>query len=49
MDKQEEVDIDKIITKLTEKSSKDNKLLESEIRAICLKSREIFLSQPMLL
>jgi hypothetical protein len=27
MDKQEEVDIDKIIGKLTEKSSKDNKLL----------------------
>lgn len=39
MDKGDEIDIDKIINKLTDKSSKDAKLLESEIRALCLKSR----------
>jgi serine/threonine-protein phosphatase PP1 catalytic subunit len=48
-DKAEEIDIDKIINKLLENAGKDVKLLESEIRALCLKSREIFLAQPMLL
>lgn len=45
----EEIDVDTIINKLLESKGKDCKLQESEIRAICLKSREIFLSQPMLL
>ena len=39
MDKADEIDIDKIINKLLDKSAKDTKLLESEIRALCLKSR----------
>jgi serine/threonine-protein phosphatase PP1 catalytic subunit len=45
----EEVEVDKIISKLLENGGKDVKLLESEIRGICLKAREIFLEQPMLL
>lgn len=45
----EEIDVDTIINKLLEAKGKDCKLLESEIRGLCLKSREIFLSQPMLL
>lgn len=45
----EEIDVDKIISKLLENGGKDVKLLESEIRGLCLKSREIFLEQPMLL
>lgn len=49
MERPDEIDIDKIINKLLDRSGKDIKLLESEIRAICLKAREIFLSQPMLL
>ena len=45
----EEIDVDTIIDKLLSAKGKDCKLLESEIRGLCLKSREIFLSQPMLL
>lgn len=45
----EEVDVDKIINKLLENGGKDVKLLESEIRGLCLRAREIFLEQPMLL
>ena len=45
----EEIDVDIIIDKLLNAKGKDCKLLESEIRGLCLKSREIFLSQPMLL
>ena len=45
----EEIDVDTIINKLLEAKGKDCKLLESEIRGLCLKSRELFLSQPMLL
>ena len=45
----EEVDVDKIINKLLENGGKDSKLLESEIRGLCQKAREIFLEQPMLL
>jgi len=41
--------VDVIINKLLESKGKDHKLTESEIRGLCLKSREIFLSQPMLL
>ncbi|EGR33131.1 protein phosphatase catalytic gamma isoform, putative [Ichthyophthirius multifiliis] len=47
------IDIDDIIDKLieTKQSSKarSSALSEAEIKALCLKSREIFLSQPMLL
>ncbi|EGR30763.1 protein phosphatase catalytic gamma isoform, putative [Ichthyophthirius multifiliis] len=47
------IDIDDIIEKLIESkpSSKirSSALSEAEIKALCLKSREIFLSQPMLL
>ncbi len=43
----------KIIEKLLEskgaKSGKAVNLTENEIRSLCIKSREIFLSQPMLL
>ena len=49
MNTADEVDVDKIINKLLENGGKDVKLLESEIRGICLKAREIFLEQPMLL
>jgi hypothetical protein len=49
MNASDEVDIDKIINKLLENGGKEVKLLESEIRGLCLKSREIFLEQPMLL
>jgi serine/threonine-protein phosphatase PP1 catalytic subunit len=45
----EEIDVDTIINKLLDAKGKDCKLTESEIRGLCLKSREIFLSQPMLL
>uniref|UniRef100_A0A1A9Z2H1 protein-serine/threonine phosphatase n=1 Tax=Glossina pallidipes TaxID=7398 RepID=A0A1A9Z2H1_GLOPL len=47
------IDIDTIISRLLEvrgaRSGKNMQLLESEIRGLCLKSREIFLSQPILL
>ena len=50
---EKEVDIDKIIEKLVDvRGSKPGKLvnlLESEIRGLLLKARDIFLSQPMLL
>jgi serine/threonine-protein phosphatase PP1 catalytic subunit len=49
MNSPEEVDIDKIINKLLENGGKDVKLLESEVRGLCLKAREIFQEQPMLL
>jgi serine/threonine-protein phosphatase PP1 catalytic subunit len=45
----EEIDVDMIIEKLLNSKGKDCKLLDSEIRGLCLRSREIFLSQPMLL
>ncbi|KAM3144480.1 Serine/threonine-protein phosphatase PP1-beta catalytic subunit [Paramecium bursaria] len=51
MDK--DIEVDKIIDKLLEsKGARQGKavnLTESEIRQLCIKSREIFLSQPMLL
>jgi hypothetical protein len=43
------VDVDKIISRLQENGGKDVKLLESEIRGLCVRAREIFLEQPMLL
>lgn len=49
MNSAEEVDVDRIINKLLENGGKDVKLLESEIRGLCLRAREIFLEQPMLL
>ena len=46
-----DVDIDKIIEKLLEvkdkKPGKQVNLTENEIRGLCLKSREIFMSQPI--
>ena len=46
-------DVDKIIEKLLEvrgkRPGKTVNLLESEIRALCLKSKDIFTSQPILL
>jgi serine/threonine-protein phosphatase PP1 catalytic subunit len=45
----QEIDIDKIIEKLLEGKGKEVKLIEAEIRGLCIKAREIFLSQPMLL
>ena len=48
-----DIDIDKIIEKLTEvKGSKPGKqvnLTENEIKGLCMKSRDIFFSQPILL
>jgi hypothetical protein len=48
-----ELDVDSVIEKLLEvrgqRPGKQVQLQESEIRALCIKSREIFLSQPILL
>ena len=48
-----DIDVDKIIEKLLEvrgsKPGKQVNLSEAEIRGLCIKSREIFISQPMLL
>jgi len=47
------LDIDKIITRLLEvcrdKPGKQVQLAEDEVKGLCLKSRDIFISQPMLL
>lgn len=48
-----ELDIDTIIDKLLEvrgaKPPKQVNLTEAEVRGLCIKSREIFISQPILL
>ncbi|KAJ8045754.1 Serine/threonine-protein phosphatase PP1-beta catalytic subunit [Holothuria leucospilota] len=48
-----DLNIDKIISQLLEVRNKPNKssvqLTEQEVRGLCVKSREIFLSQPILL
>lgn len=48
-----EIDIDKIITKLLSvRRNKPGKLVnltEQEIKGLCFKSQQVFLSQPMLL
>lgn len=48
-----DVDIDRIIEKLLEvrgcKPGKQVNLTENEIKELCTKSREIFISQPILL
>lgn len=48
-----ELDVDSVIEKLLEvrgqRPGKQVQLQESEIRALCIKSREIFLQQPILL
>jgi serine/threonine-protein phosphatase PP1 catalytic subunit len=44
---QNDVDLDSIIDRLLE--GKQVQLLETEIRYLCTKSREIFISQPILL
>ena len=45
----QEIDLDKIIERLIESKGKEVKLMEAEIRGLCVRSREIFLAQPMLL
>lgn len=49
----QEVDLDSIIDRLLEvrgsRPGKQVQLLESEIRFLCTKAREIFISQPILL
>ena len=45
----EELDIDGIIQKLLQNGGKNVKLREAEIRGLCLKSKDIFMEQPMLL
>ena len=48
-----DIDVDKIIDKLLDpkgaKAGKNVNLTEQEIRGLCLKTREIFMQQPMLL
>lgn len=48
-----DIDVDKIIDKLLEvrgsKPGKQVNLSESEIKGLCIKAREIFICQPMLL
>jgi serine/threonine-protein phosphatase PP1 catalytic subunit len=47
-----ELDLDKVIEKLLENRKNPGKfvgLTENEIRALCLKSKEVFISQPILL
>lgn len=50
---QTEVDLDSIIDRLLEvrgsRPGKQVQLLETEIRYLCTKAREIFISQPILL
>ena len=50
---QSEVDLDSIIDRLLEvrgsRPGKQVQLLETEIRFLCTKAREIFISQPILL
>ena len=50
---QTEVDVDSIIDRLLEvrgsRPGKQVQLLETEIRFLCTKAREIFISQPILL
>jgi serine/threonine-protein phosphatase PP1 catalytic subunit len=48
-----ELDVDNLITRLLEvrgcRPGKPVQMTEAEVRGLCLKSREIFLSQPVLL
>jgi len=48
-----DIDVDKIIDKLLEvkdkKPGKQVNLTENEIKGLCLRAREVFISQPMLL
>lgn len=50
---EQEVDLDSIIDRLLEvrgsRPGKQVQLLETEIRYLCTKAREIFISQPILL
>jgi Serine-threonine protein phosphatase N-terminal domain len=44
------IELDSLIGRLTsEKQGRDVKMAENEIKGVCQMSREIFLSQPMLL
>ncbi len=48
-----DIDVDNILDKLLEakdkKASRQVNLTENEIRGLCIKAREVFLSQPILL
>lgn len=52
-DKQGEIDVDNIIERLLSvrgsKPGKNVNLTESEVRGLCVKARDIFISQPILL
>ena len=48
-DHENPVDIDKIIQRLLESKGHDVKLEPYEIRQVCIKVRDIFLQEPMLL
>ena len=45
----EDLDINLIIHKLLDNQAKEPKLKEAEVRALCIKARQIFAEQPMLL
>lgn len=51
--KEPEIDVDSIIARLLEvrgsRPGKQVQLAEHEVRGLCVKAREIFLSQPILL
>jgi len=48
-----DIDVDHILDKLLEakdkKASRQVNLTENEIRGLCIKAREVFISQPILL
>lgn len=48
-----DIDVDKVITKLLEvkdkKPGKQVNLTDQEIRGLCIKARDVFISQPVLL
>lgn len=51
--KNDDLDVDRVIDKLLEvrgcKPGKQVNLAESDIRSLCVKARDIFISQPILL
>lgn len=53
MIKEETIDVDRIIDKLLDvrgcKPGKKVNLTETEIKGICIKARDVFISQPILL
>lgn len=53
MQKSDDIDIDKVIEKLLEvrgsKPGKKVNLTDIEIKTLCIKARDVFISQPILL